>query len=610
MRHPVARRHAARSRCGSAPLVGRQLDGTGGPGPLRPMWVSSRRRWSRWCTSAACGSRTRRGPTEPRRSSRSAAATAVFSWTSVSEQRPVVALLVLPTARSTSSARPTACATGASPIPSTAARADRRCSRCRASASTVRFLHGGIDLDLTAKASAAESRTAAERRRREPDDAARHRGPWRKLPFTVAADTGPVLDLPRDRPDLSGARPGRGRRRATRRSTARRRHRPGADRRRPGRRSRRRRSRRSRPSSAAPARCQGGPRRGRAEGGRGQLRAVRREGARRRDRCRRRAELDAQRRAQRRPRDARRASRPTSPTCAGSPGSCRRAPARPSSRRSRPRRARQGGSERASVEPRRARPRGAPAARATSMRELSYSARRLHADELPWLQSGTVEAALADGRLTVSRFDVGIAQGHVGGRARSTLRRCADERRGRGRGARRPGRAVPADPAGKSRFTRRAQRPRHAEGERRLGRRAAGQRLGQHHGVARRRHDLEPARRQDRPAGRQDGAQLPRRRRGDRDPLRRRDDRRRARLGPASARSSSTPSGREPSAPARIDLARRDARRRPHAGGQAGRACSISIDRSGIHGPLRQPARELVARAPAPATSARGCSQP
>jgi len=37
---------------------------------------------------------------------------------------------------------------------------------------------------------------------------------------------------------------------------------------------------------------------------------------------------------------------------------------------------------------------------------------------MPWLQSARVEAALADGRLTVSSFDVGIAQGHAVGKGR------------------------------------------------------------------------------------------------------------------------------------------------------------------------------------------------
>jgi uncharacterized protein involved in outer membrane biogenesis len=36
---------------------------------------------------------------------------------------------------------------------------------------------------------------------------------------------------------------------------------------------------------------------------------------------------------------------------------------------------------------------------------------------MPWLQSGRVDASLADGRLTVSRFDVGVGQGHAVGKA-------------------------------------------------------------------------------------------------------------------------------------------------------------------------------------------------
>jgi uncharacterized protein involved in outer membrane biogenesis len=36
---------------------------------------------------------------------------------------------------------------------------------------------------------------------------------------------------------------------------------------------------------------------------------------------------------------------------------------------------------------------------------------------MPWLQGGRVDAALADGRLTVSHFDVGIGSGHAVGKA-------------------------------------------------------------------------------------------------------------------------------------------------------------------------------------------------
>jgi uncharacterized protein involved in outer membrane biogenesis len=54
--------------------------------------------------------------------------------------------------------------------------------------------------------------------------------------------------------------------------------------------------------------------------------------------------------------------------------------------------------------------------------DLSLAARRLHAAELPWLQSAQVDATLVDGRLSVPRFDVGIAQGHGAGRASVDLR--------------------------------------------------------------------------------------------------------------------------------------------------------------------------------------------
>ena len=48
--------------------------------------------------------------------------------------------------------------------------------------------------------------------------------------------------------------------------------------------------------------------------------------------------------------------------------------------------------------------------------ELSFSARRLQGEGMPWLHSGAVEARLAEGRLVVSRFDVGIGHGHAVGK--------------------------------------------------------------------------------------------------------------------------------------------------------------------------------------------------
>jgi len=48
--------------------------------------------------------------------------------------------------------------------------------------------------------------------------------------------------------------------------------------------------------------------------------------------------------------------------------------------------------------------------------ELSFAARRLHGEGMPWLHGGAVEARLADDRLVVSRFDVGIGHGHAVGK--------------------------------------------------------------------------------------------------------------------------------------------------------------------------------------------------
>ncbi len=58
-----------------------------------------------------------------------------------------------------------------------------------------------------------------------------------------------------------------------------------------------------------------------------------------------------------------------------------------------------------------------PAAARPIDTELSYSARRLHGEGMPWLQGARVDAALADGRLTVSHFDVGIGAGRAVGKA-------------------------------------------------------------------------------------------------------------------------------------------------------------------------------------------------
>jgi uncharacterized protein involved in outer membrane biogenesis len=57
-----------------------------------------------------------------------------------------------------------------------------------------------------------------------------------------------------------------------------------------------------------------------------------------------------------------------------------------------------------------------PHARPTD-KELSFAARRLHAEGMPWLKGGRIEATLADGVLKVSHFDIGIGEGRVTGKA-------------------------------------------------------------------------------------------------------------------------------------------------------------------------------------------------
>jgi len=54
--------------------------------------------------------------------------------------------------------------------------------------------------------------------------------------------------------------------------------------------------------------------------------------------------------------------------------------------------------------------------------DLGLAARRLRSADLPWLQSAHVDASLVDGQLSVPRFDVGVAQGHVVGQASVDLR--------------------------------------------------------------------------------------------------------------------------------------------------------------------------------------------
>jgi len=49
--------------------------------------------------------------------------------------------------------------------------------------------------------------------------------------------------------------------------------------------------------------------------------------------------------------------------------------------------------------------------------ELAFAARRLHGEGMPWLKSGRIAATFGDGRLTVSHFEVGIGEGRATGKA-------------------------------------------------------------------------------------------------------------------------------------------------------------------------------------------------
>ncbi|MDQ6681363.1 MAG: AsmA family protein, partial [Pseudomonadota bacterium] len=57
--------------------------------------------------------------------------------------------------------------------------------------------------------------------------------------------------------------------------------------------------------------------------------------------------------------------------------------------------------------------------------ELDFEAHRFRAAEFPLLQSVKVQAALADGRLALNAFDLGLAKGHATGRAALDLREPA-----------------------------------------------------------------------------------------------------------------------------------------------------------------------------------------
>ena len=235
--------------------------------------------------------------------------------------------------------------------------------------------------------------------------------------------------------------------------------------------------------------------------------------------------------------------------------------------------------------------------------DLSLAARRLRASELPWLQSAQVDASLVDGQLSVPRFDVGVAQGHAVGSASVDLRdrplrvdldpslrgarleRCCTSRR-------------------QGTHRRRVAGPGAAEGERRVGRGAARerQRLA---ALARRWNHLQPARRRDRTPGRPDRAQLPL----GAEPIAihravaaidlSRGAGRIRTLVVDTERTRSVGSGTIDLARETLDVVLTPAAKRP---GLFVLARSIRL-----HGPLRQLARELVARAEASAEPARGC---
>ncbi len=428
----------------------------------------------------------------------------------------------------------------------------------QAERASLRFRHEGADLDLRASARPSDV-TGAEAAAALPTQI-EIEGEWRRLPFKVSAATGSGVDLSRDRPDVFAARFRHGWRRPARPRRRARRHRSRAARRRPNR-SRRafaravrgvHRSRRGTTSRAT--RVAGTLKAGggsyaltSAEARIGATDLAGELGWKRGDeRSTVRAHLtsdsaevaDLRWLSALRPVAMRAIAPATIASAAVSSAPVASAPARALAR---------------SIDA-----------------DLSLAARRLHAADLPWLQSAKVDATLVDGQLSVPRFDVGFAQGHGAGHASVDMR----ERPLRAevdlalRGARVE--QLLREPAGKERIRGALQGRAQLRASGDSAETTARERQRFDHAGTRRRHDFEPARRRDRLAGRQDPAQLRRRRRADRDPLRRR----RARARPRRCPSAKPRARQRTNADRgqRDDRPRaRDVRPRAHARGEAAR---------------------------------------
>ena len=331
-------------------------------------------------------------------------ATAVFSWTSIEQRRPVIALWVLADGEVDLERRADGLRNWRLTNPDYRGPGRWKVLAVQAERATVRFVHGGIDLDLSAVASAASGASSAGGEPSRPTHI-ELQGRWRTLPFAASVDTGPVLTfLETGRTFAVGGHLDAGGARLELDGTAGDIvHLPTVD---------------ARVSLAAPSLA---PFTAFVGTRHHEAKAIRVEGALKASngsyalsgaKARLGAtdlagELSWTRADERSVVRARLDSESTDIDDLRWLSGIASVRARAVSDKAAP-----AEEVAASAAPRSARELDG---------ELSFTARRLHALEIPALQSVRLEATLAAGRLTLSRFDVGIAQGHVSGRASVAL---------------------------------------------------------------------------------------------------------------------------------------------------------------------------------------------
>ena len=121
-----------------------------------------------------------------------ASATAVFSWKSIDQRRPVIALWILADGEVDLERTADGLRNWRLTNPEYRGPGRWKVLAVQGERATVRFLHGGMDLDVHAVASAAADGTDASGARTHPTRI-ELQGRWRKLPFSLSADTGPIL---------------------------------------------------------------------------------------------------------------------------------------------------------------------------------------------------------------------------------------------------------------------------------------------------------------------------------------------------------------------------------------------------------------------------------